>query len=84
MPYISKKLVRLVVMDALDEVIKGNVEKRLSKDTQLTIIEAVEAIAEAIQQDLQRDGHPRRQGSSRVKKKVKVAGKRLPGKSVDK
>lgn len=44
MPYISKKLVRLVVMDALDEVIKGNVEKRLSKDTQLTIIEAVEVL----------------------------------------
>ena len=57
MPHISKKLVRVLIMDALDEVLKGKSDTRLSKDTQMVIIEAVEKIAETVQNDV--DVHPK-------------------------
>lgn len=51
MSHISKKLIRLTIMDALDEVLRGETNDRLSKNTQRTIIEAVEKIAENVQTD---------------------------------
>lgn len=50
MRYISKKLVRLTIMDALDRVLRRE-KNVLSRNTIMTIISAADTISENVQQD---------------------------------
>ena len=50
MQHVSKKLIRVTIMDALEHVLNDRI-KRVSKHTKMTIIEAVEKIAESLDQD---------------------------------
>lgn len=59
-------------MDALDEVLKGKSVARLSRETQLIILEAVEKIAETVQRDFQSDASLPDLRLSQKRKKVKV------------
>lgn len=49
--HISKKRVRLAIMDALHDVLKNDAYTLLSRGTKLTIVEAVEKITESVQRD---------------------------------
>lgn len=50
MRYISKKLVRLTIMDALDRVLRRE-KNVLSRNTIMSIISAADTISENVQQD---------------------------------
>ena len=54
--YISKKRVRLAIMDALDDVLKNGAHTVFSKDTRMAIIEAVEKITESVERDFDEQG----------------------------
>ena len=85
MQHISKKLIRLVIMDALDEVLKEKPETRLSRPTQMIIIEASEKIAEAVQADVQADRKPLTLNARQKKRNVTTSdGKRISKTSLKK